>query len=83
MLDQLARWEVTNAAPHITIPTVITEAESAVGSVGQSRELASLLGGPVEVLAFRAAEGAGLDCEIGAPGRRAQAIFDALDRSMS
>ena len=83
MLDQLARWDVTDAARNLTIATVITDAEAAMGFVGQSRELASLLGGPVEVLTFRSAEGAGLDCEIGAPGRRAQRIFDALDRAMS
>ena len=83
MLGQLARWDVTDAARTLTIPTVITEAEAAMGFVGQSRELASLLGGPVEVLTFRSEEGAGLDCEIGAPGRRAQCIFDALDRAVS
>lgn len=83
MLDQLAGWEVTDAARALTIPTVIAEAQSAMGFVGQSRELAALVGGPVEVLTFTDAEGAGLDCEIGAPGLRAQCIFDALERALT
>ena len=83
VLDQLTRWDATTAARQLTIPTVITDADAAMGFVGQSRELATLLAGPVEVLAFTTAEGAGFDCEIGAPGRRAQCIFDALDRAMS
>ncbi len=66
----------------ITCPTYIAEAELAMGFVGQPAELATRLrsnGTEVHLDRFTAAEGAGLDCEIGAPQVRNARVYDHLD----
>jgi hypothetical protein len=77
--DRLRAWDLSRRAPTLTVPAIVTDAAEAAGFAGQSRELAGLLGGPVELVGFDAVDGAALDCEIGAPGLRAQRIFDRLD----
>jgi len=77
--DRLAACDRTEIAATLRIPTIITAAADAAGFAGQSTELAGLVAGPVDLIAFDDAGGGALDCEIGAPGLRAQRIFDRLD----
>ena len=58
---------------------LICDPDDAASFPGQSRELAGLLGDRAVVVGFSTAEGAGLDCEIGAPRLRNQRVFDQLD----
>ncbi len=83
VLDRLRNWDLANIAERIRVPTIVTEAAEATSFAGQSRELVALLGRYGELVTFSADEGAGLDCEIGAPARRAQQIFDRLERHLA
>ena len=86
--DVLHRLEAFDLGPLLGdlagagVPTLVCDPESAGGWPGQSAELVSALapglGDRVTRLAFSAAEGAGLDCEILAPELRNQRVYDWL-----
>lgn len=63
----------------IRCPTFVAIAERAESFAGQGEALAARLTTSVHVERFTAAEGAGLDCEIGAPQLRNQRVYDWLD----
>ena len=63
----------------ISCPTVVCVAEQASAFVGQADPVLAALGGRATRLDFTAAEGAGLDCEIGAPQVRNARVYDHLD----
>ena len=63
----------------ISCPTVVCVAEQASAFVGQADPVLAALGGRATRLDFTAAEGAGLDCEIGAPQVRNARVYDWLD----
>jgi pimeloyl-ACP methyl ester carboxylesterase len=63
----------------IRCPTFVAVAEQAESFAGHGEALAARLTGPVHVERFTAAEGAGLDCEIGAAQVRNQRVYDWLD----
>lgn len=62
----------------VTTPSLVCDPDRAQWFAGQSAELLAALGRRAEAAPFAAADGAGLDCEIGAPDQRAGAIFDWL-----
>ncbi len=86
--DALRRLEAYDLGPllddlaDLGVPTLVCDPESAGGWPGQSTELASALapglGERLTRLAFTAAEGAGIDCEILAPELRNQRVYDWL-----
>lgn len=79
VLRCLGSW---NLGPHIAdirCPTFIADPDEATSFPGQSAELASLLADRAELVPFSSEEGAGLDCEIGAPRLRNQRVFDWLE----
>jgi hypothetical protein len=82
VLARLSRWDLSSTAHQIGCPTWIADPDAAVSFPGQSVELAALLGDRATVVPFAGAEGAGLDCEIGAPGLRNQRVFDWLDECL-
>ncbi len=61
------------------MPTLVCDPDAATSFPGQSAELAAALGHRATTIPFTTAEGAGLDCEIGAPVLRNQRVFDHLD----
>lgn len=79
VLAELSRWDLDDVLASIDVPTLICDPDAAMSFPGQSAELADALGTSATVLAFTTAEGAGLDCEIGAPNLRNQRVFDHLD----
>jgi len=62
----------------ITTPTLVCVPDRPQWFTGQSAELLAALGSRATAAPFAAVDGAGLDCEIGAPDQRAAAIFDWL-----
>jgi hypothetical protein len=83
--DALCRLEAFDLGARLAdlaVPTLVCDPESAGGWPGQSAELAAALaptlGDRVVRVAFTAAEGAGLDCEILAPELRNQRVYDWL-----
>ena len=56
----------------LDVPVLVADPDAAGAYPGQSAELVTLLGERATRVAFSTAEGAGLDCEIGAPSLRAQ-----------
>jgi len=79
VLARLARWDLIPLADGIRVPVLIADPDAAMSFPGQSGALASLLDGRGHLVPFSSAEGAGLDCEIGAPRLRNQRVFDWLD----
>ena len=82
LYDVLTRLDAWDAAPlleDVSIPVLVCDPDQAMSYPGQSAELAAALGDRATLVPFTTAEGAGLDCEIGAPTRRAQRIHDWLD----
>ena len=79
VLDRLSGWDLEPFLGHITVPTLVCDPDAATSFPGQSAELVDALGGRATSLAFTTAEGAGLDCEIGAPKLRNQRVFDHLE----
>ena len=61
------------------VPVLVADPDAAGAYPGQSAELVALLGAHATRVGFTTAEGAGLDCEIGAPSLRAQRFGDWLD----
>jgi hypothetical protein len=79
VLRGLAAWDVTPVVDRVTCPVLVCDPDTATAFPGQSAELADRLGGRATLVGFTSAEGAGLDCEIGAPLVRAGRIGDWLD----
>lgn len=79
VLARLAGWDVTPLLDAVRVPVLVTDPEEATSYPGQSAELADALGEGATLMTFTSEEGAGLDCEIGAPLVRAQRIGDWLD----
>lgn len=73
-----ARLEESDLAA-IACPTLVCVAERASAFVGQAHAVLGALGERATRLDFAAAEGAGLDCEIGAPQVRNARVYDRLD----
>ena len=63
----------------IRCEALVCVAEQASAFVGQHEAVLAALGLSARRLDFTAAEGAGLDCEIGAPQVRNARVYDALD----
>lgn len=79
VLDRLSEWDLEPFVGRIAVPTLVCDPDAAMSFPGQSAELVDALGGLAVPIAFAAAEGAGLDCEIGAPKLRNQRVFDHLE----
>lgn len=79
VLARLTAWDLTPLLADVGGPVLITDPDAAMSYPGQSSELAGLLGSRAARIEFTTVEGAGLDCEIGAPLLRAQRIGDWLD----
>jgi hypothetical protein len=79
VLDRLAGWDLEPFLGRITVPTLVCDPDAAVSFPGQSGELVDALGALATRVPFTSAEGAGLDCEIGAPKLRNQRVFDHLE----
>jgi hypothetical protein len=79
VLDRLAAWDLAPDLDRITVPTLVCDPDAAVSFPGQSAELVAALGDRATRIAFTSEEGAGLDCEIGAPRLRNQRVFDHLE----
>jgi len=79
-LDALAAAVLTDDdLAAIGADTLVCVAEQAAAFVGQDEAVLAALGDRATRLDFTAAEGAGLDCEIGAPQIRNARVYDALD----
>ncbi len=79
-LDALAAARLTDAdLAAVVCPTLLCVAEQASAFVGQADPVLAALGDRATRLDFTAAEGAGLDCEIGAPQVRNARVYDRLD----
>lgn len=79
-LETLAAAALTEAdLAAIACPTLVCVAEQASAFVGQADPVLAALGDRATRLDFTAAEGAGLDCEIGAPQVRNARVYDHLD----
>jgi len=79
VLGRLAGWDLAPHVEDIDCPTWIADPDQATSFPGQSAELALLLGARASLAPFTSAEGAGLDCEIGAPRLRNQRVYDWLE----
>lgn len=79
VLERLATWDLTAVAADVSVPVLVADPDAAGAYPGQSAELVAVLGARATRVAFTTAEGAGLDCEIGAPSLRAQRFGDWLD----
>ena len=79
VLDRLAGWDLEPLLGRITVPTLVCDPDAATSFPGQSGELVDALGALATPIGFTGAEGAGLDCEIGAPKLRNQRVFDHLE----
>jgi hypothetical protein len=82
VLTRLAAWDLTPRLDDIRIPVFVADPDAAVAFANQSAELAARLGDRATLVAFTTEEGAGLDCEIGAPQLRNQRVFDWLDETL-
>ena len=84
VLTELKAWDLTDDAPKITCPILITSPEDEQFWPGQSQELYDLVIAPgKEITTFTAAEGANWHCEPMAPQVRGQRIFDWLDATLA
>ena len=79
VLAQLDGWDLGPLVDDLRRPVLVCDPDDAMSFPGQSAELAERLGDRAVRVPFTTAEGAGLDCEIGAPRLRNQRIFDLLD----
>jgi pimeloyl-ACP methyl ester carboxylesterase len=79
VLTRLDEWDVTPLLDDVAVPVLVCDPDQVMSYPGQSAELAAALGDRATLLPFTSEEGAGLDCEIGAPTLRAQRIHDWLD----
>lgn len=67
----------------IACPTLVCVAEQATAFVGQHEPVLAALGPLATRIDFTTAEGAGLDCEIGAPQVRNARVYDHLDARLA
>jgi dienelactone hydrolase len=79
VLERLSRRDLAECAHAIACPVFVADPDSAMSFPGQSAALAELLGDRATLVSFASRDGAGLDCEIGAPRLRNQKVFDWLD----
>ena len=79
VLDRLSSWDLEPFLGRLAVPTLVCDPDAAASFPGQSAELVDALGSRATSLAFTTTEGAGLDCEIGAPRLRNQRVFDHLE----
>ena len=79
VLVRLDAWDASPLLDDVTVPVLVCDPDQAMSYPGQSAELAATLGDRATLVPFTSEEGAGLDCEIGAPTVRAQRIHDWLD----
>lgn len=79
VLARLDAWDVTALLDDVAVPVLVCDPDQATSYPGQSAELAAALGDHATLVPLMSEEGAGLDCEIDAPTRRAQRIHDWLD----
>jgi hypothetical protein len=82
VLARLASWDLEPLLDRIRVPTFVADPDAAAAFAGQSAELVGLLGERATLVPFTTTEGAGLDCEIGAPQLRNQRVFDWLDETL-
>jgi pimeloyl-ACP methyl ester carboxylesterase len=79
LLDEVAKYDLTDVAHQISCPTLVCEAESDQFFGGQPAMLYEALKCPKTFLTFTAAEGAGEHCHEGALTLFHQRLFDWLD----
>lgn len=79
LLDEVAKYDLTDVADQITCPTLVCEAENDQFFAGQPSLLYEALRCPKTFLTFTAAEGAGEHCHEGALTLFHQRLFDWLD----
>lgn len=78
----LAAYDLTDAAPKITCPTLVLEAEADHFFPGQPRRLFDALTCPKTLITFTAEEGGQEHCHMGALALAHQRIFDWLDETI-
>jgi hypothetical protein len=79
VLRELEKWDLTNIAPMIECPMLITNPDDEQFWPGQSEQLFELVGSEDKTLvAFTSEEGANWHCEPMAPQLRAQRVMDWL-----
>ena len=83
VLTRLTTWDATAMVDELDVPVLVADPDAAGAYPGQSAELVARLGDRATRIAFTTAEGAGLDCEIGAPSLRAQRFGDWLDATVA
>jgi len=79
LLDEAAKYDLTEVAGRISCPTLVCEAEDDQFFQGQPARLYEALDCPKTFLAFTSAEGAGEHCHEGALTLFHQRMFDWLD----
>ena len=83
LLDEVAKYDLTDAAHQIACPTLVCEAEDDQFFAGQPAMLYEALRCPKTFLKFTAAEGAGEHCHEGALTLFHQRLFDWLDDALA
>jgi Esterase FrsA-like len=76
------QYNLKDVAGQIRCPMLITNPETEPFFLGQSRELYDMLRCPKTLLDFTTEQGAGLHCEVNAPGYRDFRIYNWLDESL-
>jgi hypothetical protein len=76
------QYNLKDVASQIRCPMLITNPESEPFFPGQPRELYDMLHCPKTLLDFTTEQGAGLHCEVDAPGYRDFRIYNWLDESL-
>ena len=82
LLDEVAKYDLTEVADQITCPTLVCEAQNDHFFAGQPSLLYEALHSPKTFLTFTAAEGAGEHCHVGALTLFHQRMFDWLDDTL-
>lgn len=82
LLDEAAKYDLTDAADNIVCPTLVCEAENDPFFQGQPSKLYAALRCPKTFVKFTAAEGAGEHCHVGALTLFHQRMFDWLDDAL-
>jgi hypothetical protein len=75
-------YNLKDVAGQIRCPLLITNPQSEPFFPGQSRELYDMLQCPKTLLDFTVEQGAGLHCEVNAPGYRDFRIYNWLDETL-
>ena len=82
LLDEAAKYDLTEVAGRISCPTLVCEAEDDQFFQGQPARLYDALDCPKTFLTFASAEGAGEHCHEGALTLFHQRMFDWLDDTL-